>query len=223
MNTRTLILIFAFSPVVWAAMSSLFDWKITLGELTVFGISLIAVLFFLIIWAWEKYKCKKTFSLEFPSEGYPPSPDGNYDNRYKIPTGEHHILIRIIPNHPLSIKAFNIRFVKSNYWKRDNSVVTDVINICDVDDNDIFDTATGRAKVKNVEFDKEDDTKGGYNFTYNPCYDLSKNEPKFFTIVIKAKQPWNGYISFRGKDKVGNRCRTRRQFKVMTQEEYFNW
>jgi hypothetical protein len=206
-------------PVMSIFLKNIWDKGISMGEILAIVIPL-SIAFS--IWLYKKYKYKNTFALRFPDvkDLYPPSPDGIYDKKKEIPKGEYHILIRVQPNRPLIIKTFNIRFVKSNYWKKNNSVVPDIISICDVYDNDIYDSATKRSKVRGVKLEKDNDCKGGYDVTYTGDYILSKNAPKFFTVVVRARQLWSGYISFRGKDKEGNLCLARSHFKVLSKKQY---
>ncbi len=147
--------------------------------------AVLIVAFFVGKWLQRKWTEKHCYTLYF-SEG---DDQINVSGDFKtVDIGEHEIEVMIRAKRAIEIESANLRFtVDTKHLQSPRSdVEKSIIAIVDAKDRDIV----------APQFSSKHDKAGGYDLKYTPAYDRAAGEFVRIRIRVKAKQEWEGYLSF---------------------------
>lgn len=128
----------------------------------------------------------------------------------KLPTSKElgssttELLIRIVPRYSGKLDNFDMRFLKGKGVNEDPNIIhiTKVFNQLRGRD---FVNPSQTGLIDRLDFYAiKRDGIGGIDCYYSTPISLDKNRTIYFNIQFEASKPWQGYLSFRGRDKNGN-------------------
>ena len=152
--------------------------------LQILGVVLV-VGFFVLKWRYRKWTEKRSYALYF----------GEGDDQVNVGAdcktvdiGEHVLDVMIRAKRTVDVESANLRFtVDTTHVQRPRSdVEKSVIAIVEAKDLDI---GAPQSSSKH-------DMAGGYDLTYSPAYRRVAGDFLQIRIRVKAKQEWEGYLSF---------------------------
>ena len=154
------------------------------GTLQILGVVLV-VGFFVLQWRYRKWTEKRSYAVYF-GEGDDQVNVGADCKTVEI--GEHVLEVMIRAKRTVEVESANLRFtVDTKHLQRPRSdVEKSVIAIVEAKDLEI-----GAPK-----FSSKHDKAGGYDLTYSPAYRRVAGDFLRIRIRVKAKQEWEGYLSF---------------------------
>lgn len=146
---------------------------------------LLVISFFVFKWFYRKWTEKHSYVVYF----------GEGDDRVNVGAdcktveiGEHVLDVMIRTKRTVEVDSANLRFtVDAKHVQRPRSdVEKSVIAIVEAKDLDI----------DAPQFSSKYDKSGGYDLTYSPAYRRGAGDFLRIRIRVKAKQEWEGYLSF---------------------------
>lgn len=152
-------------------------------------------------WRHHRYRAN-LFTLWVPDEWpVPPRPE-KFPTAIEIKVGGNEIRVGVIPGNTTTLAHFDMRFVDS---KRRMNVNPDVIRISRITDHlrqkaFVIPGEVGDIAILDLWATKDEST-GGMDCYYTPPLSADKSRTIWFTVRFEATQPWQGYLSFRGRDK----------------------
>ena len=152
--------------------------------LQILGVVLV-VIFFVLKWRYRKWTEKHSYVVYF-GEGNDQVNVGADSKTVEI--GEHVLDVMIRAKRTVEVESANLRFtVDTKHVQSPRSdVEKSVIAIVEAKDLDI----------DAPQFSSKHDKAGGYDLTYSPASRRVAGDFLRIRIRVKAKQEWEGYLSF---------------------------
>ena len=146
-------------------------------------------------WAWERcYGLPRSFVLSYSK--YPKeSPLDVQLDSWSMPVGIHDVEVLVKVRYGINISQFNIRCVRTESGSNE---LASIVSIDKMEDAETPITSINALQDR-------DDSKGGRTGLFNPPNQKSPGESLRLRLKFNAKQPWHGYLSFRGYDKNNNK------------------
>lgn len=159
---------------------------------------------------------RNLFRVGFPDQ-WPAPPNVEYAEKKTIRQGENEVLVGVVLGSPHDIRDFDMRFVRENKWNGGN-VPSDIISIVGVRDmlmNLPFERPDKLNREEQVFLWGEPNAAGGMDCHYMQPRRIHTGRALFLTIIVKASQPWEGYLGFRGWDRDSCQVRPKAAFAVI--------
>jgi hypothetical protein len=188
MNWRTLLWWWFIMLCLSQLPTSLLDANCTnVFQNIAFAVGAITGMFWLIKWAWQKYKEKHSYIVRFRRENHGLS---EITEIQTVLIGIHHLDVMIKATHGVSIEHADIRFVIDKLHRQHprSDANRDDIEITYAMDLDI--------RAPRFSYAVGNDQAGGVDLNYSPPYRRVRGQFVRVQIAVQAKREWEGYISF---------------------------
>lgn len=147
--------------------------------------AVLVVAFFGLKWLYGKWTEKHSYTVYFGEGDDQINVSGDFKT---VEMGECLLDVTIRAKRTVEVESANLRFtVDTKHVQSPRSdVEKSVIAIVEAKDRDIV----------APQFSSKHDKAGGYDLTYSPAYNRVAGEFLRIRIRVKAKQEWEGYLSF---------------------------